>query len=279
MAKILIAGCGGIGCELGSTLTAQGHTVYGLRRTTDNIPDEITPIQADLSAPLTDLPDNIDYVIYSASAGKHKDLAYYQAYVSGVRHTLEALTAQNIKRFFFISSTSVFGQNEGEVVTEESPTSDSNFSTRRLLEGETLVTESPIASTIIRFGGIYGPGRNHLIDLVRDGKAHCMEGVYSNRIHSSDCVGMLAHLISLNEQTPGQLEALYIGVDNQPTLSCEVYEWLAEQLNVAEIEHIEPTENSRLMRSNKRLSNQKVRQSGYEFKYPSYQDGYLELIE
>ncbi|MEA3406394.1 MAG: SDR family oxidoreductase [Pseudomonadota bacterium] len=278
MANILIAGCGGIGCELGIKLISQGHTVFGLRRNIDVIPDKIQPIQADLSHPITDLPSNIDYVVYAASAGKHKDIAYFQAYVSGVKHILQALENQTIKRFFFVSSTSVFGQSEGEVVTEESPTADTTFSTRRLLEGEELVNNHAFPNTVIRFGGIYGPGRNHIIDLVREGKAHCMEEVYSNRIHSADCVGVLAHLIEINEADSNKVESLYIGVDNQPTLSCEVYEWLAEQLNVSDIEHIEPTENSRLMRSNKRLSNQKIRQTGYEFIYPTYQDGYIELI-
>jgi len=278
MANVLIVGCGGIGCELGQKLVEQGHKVYGLRRDISDIPDGITPIEADLSNTKLPFPDNLDYVFYMASAGKHKDVAYYQAYVSGVKHTLKNLQNQSPKRLFFISSSSVFGQSEGEKVTEESPTSGSNFSTKRLLEGEELINESPFTSTVVRFGGIYGPGRTHLIDLVQQGKAHCMEDVYSNRIHSEDCVGMLVHLLNLNEKNPNQVESLYIGVDDEPTLSCEVYEWLAEQLNVANIEHLEPTENSRLMRSNKRLSNAKIRSTGYEFKYPNYQAGYSELI-
>lgn len=278
MANVLIVGCGGIGCELGQALAKQGHKVYGLRRDISDIPDGITAIEADLSNTNLPFPDNLDYVFYMASAGKHKDVAYYQAYVSGVKHTLKNLQNQSLKRLFFISSSSVFGQSEGEKVTEESPTFGNNFSTKRLLEGEELINESPFASTVVRFGGIYGPGRTHLIDLVQQGKAHCMEDVYSNRIHSEDCVGMLVHLLNLNEKNPKQVESLYIGVDNEPTLSCEVYEWLAEQLNVANIEHLEPTENSRLMRSNKRLSNAKIRATGYEFKYPNYQAGYSELI-
>jgi len=279
MANILIAGCGGIGCELGLQLISEGHTVYGLRRETSELPDGIQPIEADLAQKLESIPNNLDYIVYSASAGKYKDIAYYQAYVSGVKHVLEAVKNQAIKRFFFVSSTSVFGQFEGEVVTEESPTADTTFSTRRLLEGETLVNECKFDSTVIRFGGIYGPGRHHLINLVRDGKAHCIEGVYSNRIHSSDCVGMLAHLINMSEQGSKEIEPLYIGVDNQPTPSCEVYEWLAEQLNVSDIEHSDPKEQSRLMSSNKQLSNAKIRSTGYELLYPSYQDGYLELIQ
>ncbi|MDG6779059.1 NAD-dependent epimerase/dehydratase family protein [Thiomicrorhabdus sp. zzn3] len=278
MANVLIIGCGGIGCELALTLKEQGHHVYGLRRDISEIPEGIEPIEADLSHTSLPFPENLDYVFYTASAGKHKDVAYYQAYVSGVKHSLHNLEGQNLKRLFFISSSSVFGQNEGEWVTEESPVSGNNFSTKRLLEGEELINQSPFPSTIVRFGGIYGPGRTHLIDLVQQGKAHCMEDVYSNRIHSADCVGMLSHLMNLDMQSPEKVDSLYIGVDDQPTPSCEVYEWLAEQLNAGYIEHLEPTENSRLMRSNKRLSNAKIRATGYNFQYPSYQDGYIELI-
>lgn len=278
MARILIAGCGKIGCELGAELTQQGHTVFGVRRNTADMPSSIQPVEADLSHPLSELPDKMDYVVYAAAAGKHKDLAYFQAYVAGVKHVLDALKDQHIKRFIFVSSSSVFGQSDGENVNENSPTSDKSFSAKRLLEGENLVKNSGIPHTIVRFGGIYGPGRNHLIDMVRDGKAHCMEGVYSNRIHSADCVGILKHLIESDISQSNQLDSLYIGVDSQPTLLCEVYEWLAEQLNVMDIEHVEPTENSRILRSNKRLSNQKIRDTGYQFQYPTYQDGYKELI-
>ncbi len=250
----------------------------GLRRNTANIPDGIEPIQADLSTPNDNLPENIDYVFYTASAGKYKDTAYYLAYVSGVKNLLKDRGSQNIKRFFFISSTAVFGQNDAETVDESSPTSDSIFSTKRLLEGEQLVLDSEIPGTIVRFGGIYGPGRTHLIDLLQDGKIQCMDGVWSNRIHSDDCVGILNHLLNKEIENSTNVDSLYIGVDSQPTLLCEVYDWLAEQLCVPDVEHMEPKESSRQMRSNKRISNGKIVNSGYEFKYPDYQSGYKQLL-
>lgn len=274
MARVLIAGCGDLGSRLGELLSEQGHEVFGIRRNTGELPEAIEPISADLFSFSPEVPDKIDYVFYIVSAQSHNDLAYYQAYVLGLKHVIQALKGQKIKRLFFISSTSVFGQSEGEKVTEESPTNGKHFTTQRLLEGEDLVFNAPFPGTVIRFGGIYGPGRTHLIDLVQQGKAHCMEGVYSNRIHSEDCVGIMAHLMTYDKT-----DNLYIGVDNEPTLTCEVYEWLADQLSVSEIEHIEPTESSRAMRSNKRLSNEKIRATGYEFKYPSYIEGYSEMLE
>lgn len=279
MANILIAGCGGIGSKLGLQLHKNGHTVYGIRRDVSKLPDGILPIQADLSTPTKNLPEKIDYVFYTASADKYKDSAYYSAYVSGVKHLLKDIAEQDIKRFFFISSTSVFGQSDGELVDEESATSDANFSTKRLLEGEELVLNCQFDSTVIRFGGIYGPGRTHLLDLVRDGKVQCMDGIWSNRIHSADCVGMLSHLLELSIKDSSRVDNLYVGVDSHPTPLCDVYDWLAEELCVPDVEHIEPKESSRHMRSNKRISNAKILSTGYELIYPDFKAGYSELLE
>lgn len=274
MARVLIAGCGDLGCELAKQLSETGHEIFGIRRDVSQMPSFIEPLAADLFSQTPELPKELDYVFYILSANGYKDTAYYQAYVLGVKHILKALGDQKIKRIFFISSSSVFGQSDGEWVTEQSPVDGKNFASKRLLEGEETILQSPFPSTVIRFGGIYGPGRTHLIDLVIQGKAHCMEGVYSNRIHSEDCVGVMMHLMELKSP-----DSLYIGVDNEPTPTCDVYEWLAEQLSVSDIEHLEPTENSRMQRSNKRLSNEKIRSTGYEFKYPSFRDGYGKLIE
>ncbi len=84
--RILIAGCGDLGTELGSNLAEQGHTVFGLRR---NPPSGSGPIQwlrADLTVAetLADLPGNLDLVFYLATPGAYEDEAYRKAYVRGV---------------------------------------------------------------------------------------------------------------------------------------------------------------------------------------------------
>jgi len=278
MAKILIAGCGDVGCRLGSLLVDANHEVLALRRNVEEIPEAFIAIQADLTHKIQNAPDKIDYVVYMASAGKYKDSAYYNAYVLGLKNLIQAVQGQKIKRLFFVSSSSVFAQSDGEKVDESSPTDEHSFSAKRILEGEGIAFNSDLDATVVRFGGIYGPGRTHLIDLVRNGKAHCMEDVWSNRIHSDDCAGILAHLINM-DLAGSPVEELYLGVDCQPTLSCEVYDWLAEQLCVPDVEHTEPSENSRMLRSNKRISNAKILATGYKFLYPNYQDGYANIID
>jgi len=208
MAKVLIAGCGDVGCRLARHLQALGDEVIAVRRRIDRLPPGVQGIAADLASADCEakiqLPPDIEYVYYLVSADRHNDIAYYRAYVAGQRNLLGLLAGQPLRRYFFSSSTSVFAQSEGEWVDEDSPVEGRNFASRSLLEGEALVRESGLPHTIVRFGGIYGPGRTHLIDLVRAGKAACMEGVYSNRIHVEDAARMLVHLRTLKK--PSGLE-------------------------------------------------------------------------
>ncbi len=276
MSRVVIAGCGDLGCRLARLLHEQGDEVIGLRRRLAGLPDFVTGVAVDLAADVSAvrLPDGVEYAYFILTPDRHNDVAYYRAYISAQRHFIELLRGHPVKRYFFISSTSVFGQSDGEWVDETSPVEGRNFASRTLIEAEALAWESGLPATVVRFGGIYGPGRTHLIDMVMAGKAHCMEGVYSNRIHVVDTARMLLHL----RQLP-QPERLYVGVDNEPAPLCEVYEWLAEQLSVPlEIDHREPTESARQMRANKRIRNARIRATGFEFRYPTYREGYGELV-
>lgn len=281
MARILIVGCGYIGCALGRQLRAQGDCVWGLRRRIDRLCPGLQPICADLTDPstLADLPADLDAVFYTASAGVFNDEAYEQAYVKGPRNLIRALEGQgrHPRRLIFTSSTSVYAQTDGQWVDEASPVEPDSFSGQRLLQGERLVLDAPFASTVLRLGGIYGPGRDRMIEQVRQGKASCFEGppIYSNRIYRDDCVGALIHLMRLEKA-----EGLFVGVDDAPTDPCEILRWLAGQLGAPgpRLGQRPPSTLSRTMRSNKRCRNRKLTESGYSFKCPTYREGFLALL-
>lgn len=275
MADILIAGCGDVGTALGLILTRAGDKVWGLKRNPDTLPAALQALPADLSKPaaLANLPP-VDYVFYTAAAGGFTKERYQSIYADGVANLLQALQTaqQRIKRFFFISSTSVYGQHDGEWVDEHSPAEADSFAGQCLRAGEQLSWKSPYPATVVRFAGIYGPGRTRLLDSIKNGQARCKEGVYTNRIHRDDCAAMLAHLLRLPEP---ETRPLYIGVDNKPALHSEVVRWLAQQMRVAA-----PgvsTAKTRT-RSNKRCRNQRLLASGFRFIYPSYKEGYAALL-
>lgn len=276
MAKVLIAGCGDVGIELGSRLAADGHVVWGLRRSSGRLPEPLRAVQADLGDPqsLESLPAGIEHVFYTAAADAFDDASYRKAYLEGLTNLLGLLTARGdpIRRIIFVSSTGVYGQTSGEWVDEDSPTEPLGFSGQRLLEGERALLSAGLAAVVVRFGGIYGPGRSRLINRVRGG-APCVSEPpqYTNRIHRDDCAGVLRHLMSLASP-----ESVYLGVDDEPAPQCAVMEWLASRLGVP------PPAREALSkaaaRGNRRCSNQRLRDSGYRFEYPSFREGYSTLV-
>ncbi|HPE74035.1 MAG TPA: SDR family oxidoreductase, partial [Candidatus Competibacter sp.] len=235
MARILIAGCGDIGTTLGLSLHAAGHWVWGLKRRPDDLPSALEPLAADLADPasLTTLPPALDYIVYSAAAAGFSEALYEAAYVAGVRNLLNALrqAGQQPKRLLFTSSTSVYAQYRGEWVDEDSPAAAASFSGRCIRAGEQVLWDSGWPAVVIRFGGIYGPGRTRLIDSVRDGSATRPAGppMFTNRIHRDDCARVLEHLLFLPDPAP-----LYLAVDDDPAPLAEVLNWLAIQLGVPE---------------------------------------------
>lgn len=281
MARIVIAGCGDIGTALGRELVAAGHRVWGLKRDPATLPSAILPLAADLtvSESLTVLPSDLDYIFYTAAASGFNEDCYRAVYVDGLANLLAALQAagQRLRRLFFTSSTSVYAQRQGEWVDEDSPAEALDFTGHCLREAEILVGQGPYPATVIRFGGIYGPGRTRLIDSVRSGAATCVERppVFTNRIHRDDCVAVLRHLMELPEPAP-----LYLAVDDEPAPQCEVLRWLAQRLGVAGPTVVGAATGAEArMRNNKRCSNRRLRLSGFRFRYPSYKEGYTALIK
>jgi len=280
MARILITGCGDVGTALGLELLQASHQVWGLKRNPATLPPGIQPLIADLSEPMSlqALPPDLDYIFYTAAADGFSEARYRAAYVDGVGNLLAALEkgCQKPRRVFFTSSTAVYAQDQGQWVDEESPAEATGFSGRCLRDGETLLGNGPYPTTVVRFGGIYGPGRTRLIDSLRNGTATCVETppAYTNRIHRDDCAAVLRHLMALPDPAP-----LYLGVDDDPAPQCQVLRWLAERLGVPGPRVVSaPTAATATMRGNKRCSNRRLRKSGFQFRYPGYKDGYAALL-
>ncbi len=273
--RILIAGCGRIGTRLGLHLAGQAMTVYGLRRSAHPLPPGINPIRANLTNDpdlAQKLPEALDCVYVILTPDQYHDDGYRRSYVDGSARLIEALSASNNAncRVIFVSSTGVYGQSDGQWVDEDSPTQPTRFSGQRLLEAEAIVASHAGTSLSVRFGGIYGPGREALLRRVRNGgRCQANPPLYTNRIHEDDCVHILAHLGALPDP-----QAVYIGVDNAPASQCEVMDWLANQLALPAVERI----NGEIGSGGKRCRNRRLLASGYVLRYPDYKVGYSALL-
>ncbi len=280
MARILIAGCGYVGTELGLRLAAERHVVWGLRRKPSGLPEPIRPVEADLSVPgsLGEVPADLDFVVYAVAPAGPDDLLYKAALVDGLRNLLGALRERGAhpSRVVLVSTTGVYGQQNGEWVDENTPEQPADYRGERALEGERLLRESAYPYSIVRFGGIYGPRRTGLLERVRTGRAVYREDPprYTNRIHLADCVGVLRQVLALPDPA-----SLYLGVDSEPVEERTVMTWLAGALGAPPPRAAASGEADDGPRSNKRCRNERLVASGYALVYPSFREGYRALIE
>ena len=169
--RVLIVGCGYVGRALGAELAKQGHEVSGVRRSRGVEADwqsaGIKELVADVTQPeqLARLPRAWDWVVncVSSSGGGPED--YRKVYLQATRNLVAWLSAAPPRKFVYTSSTGVYGQNDGSLVTENSPTEPEAETARILVETERILRESARLSNfpavILRVAGIYGPGRGY----------------------------------------------------------------------------------------------------------------------
>lgn len=278
--SVVIAGCGDVGSRLASQLLAAGWEVHGLRRNVARLPEGVIGIAGDLfnkECPDTWPIGGVDYLVYCAAATDHDEAGYRKAYVQGLQHVLEWLGdyGQEPKHLVFVSSSSVYGQQNGEWVDETSPTQAVGYSGQVMLEAEQVAFDSGIPATTVRLTGIYGPGREWLLSQVRQGYRVAVEPpLYGNRIHVDDAAGLLAYLL-LHVEQGGALEKVYIGVDNAPAPLAKVVDWLRGYLGVTEW-----AEDASVRRAgSKQCSNARAKALGWSPTYPSYREGYAAILK
>ncbi|MEH6346385.1 MAG: SDR family oxidoreductase [Bermanella sp.] len=280
MARILIVGSGDIGGGLAVQLAAQKHEVWGLRRNDKPVGEGVTTITADVSDMETligKIPENLDYLIYSIASPDFSEEGYDKFYVTGMVHVLALLKQQHTtpKRIFFVSSTSVYPHHDGSLVDEDTVPEPTAFAGKKMLEAENKLHDSGFANTVVRFSGIYGPGRNRLINQAQSG-SHCdpEPDLWTNRIHRDDCIASLKYLIE-QDMNGVKLQDLYLATDPQPVTLFEILEWLKDRIGDVEPDHDVPGVSRR---GSKRCSSKRLQDLGYQFKYPSYQQGYEEIL-
>jgi nucleoside-diphosphate-sugar epimerase len=278
LVKVLFIGCGDIGARTIQRLECSQDGLVWQAQAMRRHPERLSP---NISSVAIDLRDTealagllasrcFDAIVVTLTADQMTDQGYADTYVAGAKALQSAIvqSGQSPGLVIWVSSTGVYHQSNGEWVDELSETNPSSFRGKRLLEAEQVIQQLAVSSIVVRFSGIYGPGRSRLISQVRQGViASAVPVHWTNRIHSEDCAGVLAHLLSKFGQG-AVLENLYLATDNESAPAHEMQRWLAEQVE------IEPLEGSEARRTgNRRCSNQRLRSSGYLFCYPTYREG------
>jgi nucleoside-diphosphate-sugar epimerase len=286
--RVLIVGCGYVGLPLGKELARQGHEVFGLRRSALAAEEmraaTIQPLLADVTQPesLTKLPRDFDWVVNCTASGGGGAEDYRKIYLEGNRNLIAWLAGSPLRKFVYTSSTSVYGQNDGSVVTEQSPVEPEAATSQTLLETEKLllaaVTKHQFPAVVLRVAGIYGPARGHSFKQFLRGEAR-IEGDgarWLNMIHRDDLIRVI--IAALADGKPGEI---YNVVDNKPVNQRSFFAWLAAELQAP----LPPTVASetevwrRRGVTNKRVSNAKlVAELKFKFQFPDFRTGYATEI-
>lgn len=285
--RVLIVGCGYVGLPLGVELIRQGHEVFGLRRSAaEELKSAgITPLMADVTVPesFSGLPRDFDWVINCAASGGGNTEDYLRLYLQGTRNLLEWLAAAPPKKFVYTSSTSVYGQTDGSLVKESSPTEPHAETSKVLVETEKILLKAartkPFPSVILRAAGIYGPDRGHWFKQFLKDEAR-IEGKGErvlNMIHRDDLIGVV--IAALKNGRAGEI---YNAVDDEPVSQLNFFRWLGGTLDKPLPPAVPEDAEANRKRgvTSKKVSNRRLKMElGYQFKYPTFRQGYTaELI-
>lgn len=275
VANVLIVGCGKIGFGLAAALSGSGHSVTGLKRTPLAVPPPFPLLLNDITRPLSSasIPTDYDLVVFAVSADSRQHEHYQALYETGLNNVLNHFAdAGATPPFLMVSSTSVYGQNGGEWVDEGSSTQPASATAQWLVKAEQRLWQAGERNCVVRFSGIYGPGRDWLLRRAAAGEAIQRDPPsYTNRIHQDDCLAVLLFLIG--KMLDGtKLDPCYLASDNDPAPLWDVMTWIAAQFGYPPPQAL-PTALD--VPQNKRCSNARLNALGYRWLYPSYKDGYL----
>lgn len=262
----LLVGCGDLGAEIGLRLARSGRGVVGIRRQAHLVPAPIIGLAADLTVEEPTLPAmDLELLVIVLTARPRTEEAYRATYVDGMRRALDAVAAAGHlpRRAVLVSSTGVYGDLPADPITDETTMpGEADGPARVLLEAEQLFAERLPGGTVLRLSGLYGRGEPRLVGLAHTGQLGDPNR-WTNRIHRSDAAAAAVHLLTRDEQP----ETLYIGNDDEPALLGDVAAFLTSDTS----HRADPA-----LGHGKRLSNARLRASGWIPEFATYREGYAE---
>ena len=119
-------------------------------------------------------------------------------FVAKIQMLIPHIEQSSISKVLFISSTSVFA-DENNVVTEDTIPNASTESGKQLFESELLLQQNTqFNTTILRFGGLIGNERHPIKSLAGRENLENPDAPI-NLIHQKDCIGIILKIIALEK--------------------------------------------------------------------------------
>ncbi|HEV8058334.1 MAG TPA: SDR family oxidoreductase [Gemmataceae bacterium] len=277
--KKLIIGCGYVGRRLAERWSAQGDQVFAATRKPERAAEFARlgwrPIVYDINDPHSIYIPSVDLIFFAVGFDRSSGRSMHQVYVAGLTNVLEKLPL--VGRFIYVSSSSVYGQTAGEEVDEDAETTPQESSGQVVLEAERILRQRYPQAIILRFAGIYGPGRLLREQALRAGQPILASADrWLNLIQVDD--GVQAILAAEAQGVPGRI---YNVADDEPVARFAFYELLAELLEAPLPRFVRPVGEALPPheQTHRRVSNKRMRSElGVKLAYPSYRDGLVASV-
>lgn len=269
MARILIAGCGYVGGAAADLFHGQHWEVEGWTSSAQsaarlaNRPYPVRGVDVTDRAAVSAVPGDFDVVVQCVSTRGGDVEDYRRLYLGGARTLSHRFPGA---RLLLTSSTSVYAQTDGAIVDETSPAEPVHEKGKILRETEDLILAG--GGIVARLGGIHGPGRSHFLSRFLEGKAVIdpTEQRFINQVHRDD---ISSALLLLTDQ-PSDKGDVFNVVGDRAITTKEAYEWLAVQLGKPLPPPAPASVERKRGRSNKQVSNAKLKALGWQPRYPTF---------
>jgi nucleoside-diphosphate-sugar epimerase len=277
MTRAVILGCGYVGTAMARYWQSQGLMVTATTTTPTRIAEleAIAPraviVQGDDPEALTDVLQDQDVLLVSVGAPRAD--AYAETYLHTAQTLAQVLPKTPVQQVIYTGSYAVYGDRQGEWVTEETPIAPPDAKGEILAETEQILlsldgqpvgqTGNPRQVCVFRLGGIYGPGRE-LIKIFGRAAGTTRPGTgsdISNWIHLEDIVR------AIDWGRSHHLQGLYNLVQDEPQTVKTLLDTLMATHGCKPV-HWDPAQTS-TRPYNARVSNQKLKTTGFTFLHPT----------
>ena len=260
--NISILGCGWLGLPLAKKMIEAGHIVKGSTTNRDKLnsltsggisPYIIELFEEGIQGDITSFLGNSEVLIIDIPPGLRKDPEVN--FVAKIGRLKSYVEKSGIKKVLFISSTSVFEDTEDlPTYSEEDPANGTAENAKQLIAAEELLKASEAFETsVIRFGGLIGPGRHPVNYLSGKSGLKDPEGPI-NLIHQEDCIGIIKAI--LEKEAWGET---FHGVSPEHPTRKEYYSRIAKEKGLGSMEFDEEKASK-----GKRIDSKKI---GEELEY------------
>lgn len=279
MKKLLIYGYGYTASYLAETLNTENYLIIGSSREEKKFNSDNKKVKFINNSLVNNclLKDDITHILVSVPPNDLGDI-FIQNYRDIITKN------KNIEWIGYLSATNVYGDHNGELVSESSQTKPKTKKGINRLVAEKqwleLISKFNLPIKIFRLAGIYGPNRNIKERLIKGlVKNIFKEGQFFSRIHVEDIANILN--LSMNNITKNKIYNL------ADDFSCNlnvIIEYLCEKNSLIKPAQIDfddmglDYKKESFFLENKRVDNSLVKKDLLKnFKYPSFKEGYKNL--